>query len=113
MRLGDDIRRDVLDEGFLRLERVLAVGGEPESFADTEDMGIHRHGGLVPDDRTDDVGGFASDPLQGLQVIDIIGNDAVVYLDESLRHLHEMLCFRAGITDGLDVLKHLIGGGCG
>ncbi len=85
MRLGDDIRRDVLDEGFLRLERVLAVGGEPESFADTEDMGIHRHGGLVPYDRAHYIRCLPTDPLQGLQVIDIVGNDAVVYL--SLIHI--------------------------
>ena len=33
MRFGDDGRRNVFDEGFLRLQRVLAVGGQTESFA--------------------------------------------------------------------------------
>ena len=113
MGFGDDIRRDVLDEGFLRLERVLAVGGEPESFADTEDVGIHRHGGLVPYDRAHYIRCLPTDPLQGLQVIDVIGHLAVVYFHEPLRHLHEMLCFGAGITDRLDIFKDFIGGSCG
>ena len=87
---GNDVGRDISDEGFLRLERVLAVGGETETFADAEDMGIDGHGRLVPNDGTDDVGSFASDSLKGLQVLDIIGYDAVVRGDESLRHGNQM-----------------------
>ena len=58
MGLGDDGSGDVFDQLAFRLERVFAAGGEPEPFADAEDMGINRHGGLVPDDGADDIRGL-------------------------------------------------------
>ena len=108
MGFGNDIGRDVSDECFFRLERVLAVCRQSEPFADTEDMRIDRHGGLVPNDRTHDIGGFASYALQRLQVIDVIGYDAVIDGDEALRHLYQVFGFGAGITDGLDIFEDLI-----
>ena len=90
MGFWNDVLRDILDESAFRLEWVLAVRGQPEAFGDAEDMCVHRHGRLVPDDGTDDVGSFASDSLKGLQVLDIIGYDAVVRGDESLRHGNQM-----------------------
>ena len=113
MRFWDDGSRDVLDELAFCLEWVLAVGGQAESFGDTEDMCINRHSGLVPDDRADDVGGLSSDTLEGLQVIYVIGDDAVVGGDEALRHLDQMFRLRARITDGFDVFEDLVGGSCG
>ena len=113
MRFGDDVGGDVLDELAFCLEWVLAVGGQSESFGDAEDMCVHCHGRLVPDDGADDVGGLASDALKGLEVIDVIGYDAVVGGDEALRHLNQMFGFGTGITDGFDVFEDLIGGSCG
>ena len=81
MGLGNDVGRDVLDQLFLGLQRVLAVRREPEPFADAEDMGVDGHGGLIPYDRADDVGGFTSDPLERLQVVYVIGHLAVVDFD--------------------------------
>ena len=113
MGFGDDIRRYVLDELPFRLKGILAVGRESEPFADTENMRVHRHGRLVPDDCTDDVRGLAAYSLQRLQIIDVIGYDAVIHLNQPLCHLHQMFRFGARITDGLDVLKHFVRGGCG
>ena len=113
MRFWDDGSRDVLDELAFCLEGILAVGGQAEPFGDAEDMGVHCHSGLVPDDGADDVGGLSSDTLEGLQVIYVIGDDAVVGGDEALRHLDQMFRLRARITDGLDVFEDLVGGSCG
>ena len=113
MGFGDDVGGDVLDELAFCLEGILAVGGQSESFGDAEDMGVHRHGRLVPDDCADDVGGLSSDTLEGLQVIYVIGDDAVVGGDEALRHLDQMFRLRARITDGFDVSEDLVGGSCG
>ena len=112
MGFGDDVGGDVLDELAFCLEGILAVGGQAEPFGDTENMGVHRHGRLVPDDGADDVGGLASDALKGLEVIDVIGYDAVVSGDEALRHLDQMFRLRARITDGFDVFEDLVGGSC-
>ena len=112
MGFGDDVGGDVLDELAFCLEGILAVGGQAESFGDAEDMGVHCHSGLVPDDGADDVGGLASDALKGLEVIDVIGDDAVVGGGEALRHLNQMFGFGTGITDGFDVFEDLIGGSC-
>ena len=111
MSFGNDIRRDVFDQLFLRLQGVLAVRGEAEPFADTEDMGIHRHGGLVPDDGTDNIGSFASYALERLQILDIIGNSTVIGLHQAFRHGYQMFRFGTRVTDGLDIFKHLIAGG--
>lgn len=110
MRFGDDVCGDIADELSLCLERVLAVGGEAEPFADTEDVGIYRHRRLLPDDCADYVGCLSSHALQGLQVVDVVGYLAVIDLHQALCHLNQMLRFRAGITDGFDVLKDLIAG---
>ena len=93
MGFGNDVGRDVLDQLTLCLERVLAVGGQTESFADTEDVRVHRHGGLIPDDRTDYVCRFASDALEGLEIIDVIGHDTLESGDETLCHLNEVFGF--------------------
>ena len=69
MRFGDDLRRDVSDELFLGLERVLAIRGQPEAFAEAEDMRINRHRRLVPDDGAHDVRGLASYALERLQLL--------------------------------------------
>ena len=108
MGFGDDVFRDILYKLAFRLQGILAVRREAESFADTEDMSVHRHGGLVPDDCTDHVRRLAADTLQRLQVLDIIGHDTVVDFYKPLRHLHQVLCFTARITDGLDVFEHLV-----
>ena len=108
MGFGDDGSRDVLDELAFGLKRILTVGRETETFADTEDMGIDRHSGLIPNDRTNDVSGLATDTLQRLQVFDVIGNDAVVGRDQTLRHLNQVFGFRSRITDGFDVFKDLV-----
>ena len=110
MGFGDDLRGDVLDELFLGLERVLAVGGQSETFADAEDMRIDRHGGLVPDDGAHHVRRFASYALERLQLFDRVRYFAVIDLRQALRHLNEVFCFGAGITDGLDVFEDLIAG---
>ena len=109
MGFRDDISGDVFDKLLFCLEGVLGVCSESESFADAEDMGVDRHGGLVPNDRTDDVGGLASDTLECLEVIDVIGYDAVVGGDESLRHGDEVLCFGTGVTDRMYVFEHFVG----
>ena len=93
MGFGNDVGRDVFDQLTLCLERVLAVGGQTESFADTEDVRVHRHGGLIPDDRADYVRRFASNALKGLKVIDVIGHEAVEGRDETLCHLNEVFGF--------------------
>ena len=113
MGLGNNGRRDVCDELTFCLERILAVGGQTEPFGDTEDMGIDRHGRLVPNDGTDDVRCFASDTLEGLEVVDVIGHDAVVNRDKTLRHLNQMFCFGARIANRFDVFEDLVGGSCG
>ena len=113
MGFGNDVGRDVFDQLTLCLERVLAVGGQTEPFADPKNMRVHRHGGLIPDDRADYVRRFASNALEGLKVIDVIGHDAVEGGDETLCHLNEVFGFGAGITDRFDVFEDLIGGSCG
>ena len=60
MRLGNDISGDIFDQLFLSLQGILAVGGQSQSFAHAEDMRVHSHGGLVPDDGADHVGRLAS-----------------------------------------------------
>ena len=111
MRFGDDIGRDVLDELAFCLKGIFAVRRESKAFADTKDMGIDCHCGLVPNDRTDHVRGLTTDSLERLQVIDVIGNDAVVDFYQPLRHLYQMFRFGTGITDGLDVFKDFVRGG--
>ena len=113
MGFGNDVGRDVFDQLTLCLERVLAVGGQTEPFADTKNMRVHRHGGLIPDDRTDYVRRFASNALEGLEIIDVIGHDSLESGDETLCHLDEVFGFGAGITDRFDVFEDLIGGGFG
>ena len=93
MGFGDDGSRDVLDELAFGLKRILAVGREAETFADTEYMGIDRHSGLIPNDRADYVRRFASNALEGLEIIDVIGHDAVEGGDETLCHLNEVFGF--------------------
>ena len=93
MRFWDDGRRNVFDEGFLRLQRVLAVGGEAESFADAEEMRIHGHCRLIPDDCTDHIRSFASYALERLQIVDIIRHLFVVDGYKTLRHQHQMFRF--------------------
>ena len=110
MGFGDDGSRDIFDELAFCLKRILAVGRETETFADTEYMCIDRHSGLIPDDRTNDVGGLATNSLQRLQVFDVIGYDAIVDRDQTLRHLNQVFGFRAWVADRLDVLKDLVGG---
>ena len=77
MGFGNDVGRDVFDQLTLCLERILAVGGQTEPFADPKNMRVYRHGGLIPDDRTDYVRRFASDALEGLKIIDVIGHDTL------------------------------------
>ena len=113
MGFGNDVGRDVFDQLTLCLERVLAVGGQTEPFADTKNMRVHRHGGLIPDDRADYVRRFASNALEGLEIIDVIGHDTLESGDETLCHLNEVFGFGTGITDRFDVFEDLIGGSCG
>ena len=61
-----------------------------ETFAHTEDMRINRHRRLVPYNRTNDIRGLATYPLQRLQIFDSIGNFTMINLHEALRHLHQM-----------------------
>ena len=99
VRLGNNGLRDIFDERFLGLQRVLAVCRQSESFAYPENMRIYRHGRLIPNYRTDDVSGLATDSLKRLQVVYIIRYDAVIGLYQPLRHLYQVLGFRARITD--------------
>lgn len=108
MRFGDDGGGDVLDELAFCLKGIFAVRRESKAFADTKDMGIDCHCGLVPNDRTDHVRGLTTDSLERLQVIDVIGNDAVVCFHQPLRHLYQVFRFGTGITDGLDVFKDFV-----
>ena len=78
MRLRNDIRRDIPHKCFFRLQGVLAVRGKSEPLADAEDMRVNRHGRLIPYNRTDDIGGLAAYPLQGLQILDIIRHLTVI-----------------------------------
>ena len=113
MGFGDDLRGDVSDELFLGLQRVLAIRGQPEAFADAEDMRIDRHRRLVPDDGAHHVRGFASHALERLQLLYCVRHFAVIDLRQALRHLNEVFGFGAGITDRLDVFEDLIAGRCG
>ena len=108
MGFGDDGSRDVLDELAFCLKGIFAVRRESKAFADTKDMSIDCHCGLVPNDRTDHVRGLTTDSLERLQVIDVIGNDAVVCFHQPLRHLYQMFRFGTGITDGLDVFEDFV-----
>ena len=111
MGLGDDVCRDIFDELFLRLQGILAVGGQSQPFAHAEDMRIDGHGGLVPDNGTNDIRRLASNALQGLQIVDIIRYLTAVYFYQPLRHLYQVLGFAAGITDRLNVREDIVAGG--
>ena len=113
MRFGDDFRRDVSDELFLGLQRVLAARRQTDSFADAENMRINRHRRLVPDDGAHDVRGLASYALERLQLLYCVRHFAVIDLRQALRHLNEVFGFGAGVTDRLDVFEDLIAGRCG
>ena len=108
VRFGNNGFRDIFDERFFGLQRVLAVRRQTQPFAYPENMRIHRHGGLIPNHRTYHVRRLATDSLQRLQVLDIVRYDAVIDLYQPLRHLYQVLRFRARITDGLYVFEHLI-----
>ena len=113
MGFGNDVRGDVFDQLAFRLERVAAIGGQAKTFADAEDVCVHCHGRLVPDDGANDIRGLASDALQRLQVVDVIGYLAVIGCNEALRHLDQVFGFGTGITDRFDVFEHLIVCRCG
>lgn len=113
MGFGDDLCGDVSDELFLGLERVLAVRGQTEAFADAEDMRINRHRRLVPDDGAHDVRGLSSYALERLQFLNRVRHFAVIDLRQALRHLNEVFGFGAGVTDRLDVFEDLVRRGCG
>ena len=88
VRFGDNVLGNVLDELAFCLQWVFAAGSQAEAFTHAEDMGVHRHGGLVPNDGTDYIRGLAANALQRLQIVDIVGNNASIYLCQALRHLY-------------------------
>ena len=111
MGFGDDVSGDVFDQLALRLQRVFAAGGEAKAFGDTEYMGVHCHGGLLPNDRTDNIRRLASDTLERLQVFDVIGYFALIDFHQALCHLYQVFGFGAWVTDRFDVFEDFVRGG--
>ena len=66
MRLRNDILWNILYQRFLGLQRVLAVGGQTETFAYAEDVRVHGHRWLVPYNGTNDIRSLTSYTLQRL-----------------------------------------------
>ena len=84
MRLRDEFRRDIFDELPLRLQRILTIRGQTNSFAYAEDMRIYRHRCLSPLHGAYDIGRLASYARKGLQIVNIIRHLSAIDLCQSL-----------------------------
>ena len=111
--LGDDFRGDVADEFALSLERGFAAGGETEALADAEDVSIHGHCRLIPDNGKNDVGSLAPHSRERHQLVNIRGDLAAEFVNEPARHPNQRLGLVIRIRNGADEFKDLLlsGGG--
>ena len=117
MRHGQQMRRDVLFELQLGLERGFGAARKPDAGRHAEDVGIDGHHLLAPDDRPYDVGRLAPHAGQPLQGVEIRRHHAAELRAEHPRHGGQVPGLVVGIGDAFDVgvdlfdrsLRHRLG----
>ena len=96
VRLGDEVLRDILDEGELCLERCLGIGRQPDAVGYTEDVCIDCHRRAVIDYRSDHVGRLAPDTWELHQLFSFLGDFSLMVSDEALSHSDKVTSLSAG-----------------
>ena len=109
VRLGDDGSGDMGGEHFLRLERVLTAGSESDTFADAENMRVHCHRRLLPDNGTNHVGRFPAHSRQLRELLNGIGHLSAKAFYEHACHAREVLRLAVRITHRTDITEDILG----
>ena len=87
---------------------------QTETTGDTDAVGIDHDGaGHMIDIAHDEIGGFSADTGQGGQLVERMGNLAVVALAKDARHRDDILRFGFVESAGFDVFRKLLGGAFG
>ena len=84
VRLGDDLVGEGLGKLLLHLQRSVGILHNAQSVGHPEHVRVNGKGGLVEDDRQDDIGGFTAHPRQGLQFLHVVGHHTVETFHQGL-----------------------------
>jgi len=93
---------------FFGSQRRFGVHGKADAGCDAEDVGVDRHVGLVIDDRSDDIGGFAADAGEAHQFFDGQRYFAAKIMDQHLSHADQVFRLVIGIGNAPDQREELI-----
>lgn len=102
------ITRNEFQQLSFSRERCFGIYGQTDPGRDAEDMGIDGHIGLVIDNRSDDVGGFAADAGEAHQFFDCQRNVTVKVMDQHLGHADQVFGFVIGIGNAANKLKQVV-----
>lgn len=89
---------------------LIGLGMQTEAAGDADAMGIDHDGaGHMEDIAHDEVGGFSADTGQSDQLVEGIGNLAVVAVAQDACHRDDILGFGFVESAGFDVFRQLLG----
>ncbi len=104
---------EMFDKLLFNLIRSFGIHGhQSQSFGHAKYVGIHRHVGLIPDDRSDDVGGFSADSRELGQFIHGGRDFALEFFDQHLAQSKKVFGFVAGVGYGFYIGEKFIKIGC-
>ena len=89
---------------------LIGLGMQTEAAGDADAVGIdHDRAGHMEDIAHDEVGGFSADTGQGDQLVEGIGDLAVIAVAQDARHRDDILGFGFVESAGFDVFRQLLG----
>ncbi len=97
MSLWYDLSRNVFHECFLGFERTAAASRETYAFADSENMGVNSHCGLIEDNGQHHICSFSPDTRNCHQLVYVVGHLAVKIFNKSSCRTYDV----AGLVIGI------------
>ncbi len=109
---GEDGGGDVPDEFLLGFDGGFGIADEPDAVCDAEDVGVHRHGGLVERHGHHHVRRLAPHAGESLQQVHVLGDDAAELFGELDRHGMEVARLVVGVGYGFNQFVNLLHRAC-